>query len=81
MAERADKFYQPNPGTDLVWLSAVTKYIIDQNWHDKAFINKWVNDFDSYYESLNTFTLEYAESLTGISQTELKHIAKTSCRN
>lgn len=76
MAERADKFYQPNPGTDLVWLSAVTKYIIDQNWHDEAFINKWVNDFDSYYESLNTFTLEYAESLTGISQTELKHIAK-----
>ncbi|RTX85755.1 molybdopterin oxidoreductase family protein, partial [Mammaliicoccus vitulinus] len=76
MAERADKFYKPNPGTDLVWLSAVTKYIIDQDWHNKAFISEWVNDFETYYESLEPFTLEYAENKTGISQAELKHIAK-----
>ena len=24
----ADAFYQPKPGTDLAWLSAVTKYIL-----------------------------------------------------
>ena len=35
MAERADRFYQPKPGTDLAWLSAVTKYIIDHDLHDK----------------------------------------------
>ncbi|GAA0613877.1 formate dehydrogenase subunit alpha [Virgibacillus siamensis] len=76
MGQRADKFYQPKSGTDLVWLSAVTKYIIDQGWENRAFIEKWVNDFDVYRESLNKFTLEYAEELTGIPQDELKSIAK-----
>lgn len=76
MGQRADKFYQPKSGTDLVWLSAVTKYIIDQGWENKAFIDEWVNDFDDYRESLNKFTLEYAEELTNIPQEELKAIAK-----
>lgn len=76
MAARADKFYSPKSGTDLVWLSAVTKYIIDNDWHNKEFINSWVNEFDAYKESLNQFTLEYAEEITGISQEELKGIAK-----
>ncbi len=29
MAQRADVFLHPRPGTDLVWLSAVTRYILD----------------------------------------------------
>src|SRR5699024_3349272 len=76
MADRADKFYQPTPGTDLVWLSALSKYIIDQNWHNEAFISEYVNDFDEYYESLAPFTLEYAEERTGISKDDLKALAK-----
>ncbi|ALX47296.1 formate dehydrogenase subunit alpha [Lentibacillus amyloliquefaciens] len=76
MGTRADRFFQPKSGTDLVWLSAVTKYIIDQGWEDRAFIDKWVNDFDAYQESLKKFTLDYAEELTGISKDELKQIAE-----
>ncbi|KGX84257.1 formate dehydrogenase subunit alpha [Pontibacillus marinus] len=76
MGKRADEFIQPAPGTDLVWLSAVTKYIIDQGWHDKEFIDTWVNDFEEYYESLKPFTLEYAEKTTGITQEMLKQVAK-----
>src|SRR5699024_1027744 len=45
MGQRAYKFFSPNSGTDLEWLSAVTKYIIDQGWEDRTFIDKWVNDF------------------------------------
>jgi formate dehydrogenase major subunit len=29
MAARADVFFRPRPGTDLIWISAVTKYILD----------------------------------------------------
>ncbi|WLV25605.1 formate dehydrogenase subunit alpha [Aciduricibacillus chroicocephali] len=76
MAERADKFFRPKPGTDLVWLSAVAKYIIDQGWHHKEFIDKWVNDFDKYYKSLDKFTLDYAEEVTGLSKEDLIGIAK-----
>src|SRR5699024_6413451 len=60
MGQRADRFFSPKSGTDLVWLSAVTKYIIDQGWENRAFIDKWVNGFEEYKESLSKFTLEYA---------------------
>lgn len=36
MAERADLFIHPRQGTDYVWLAGITKYIIDQDWHDKS---------------------------------------------
>ncbi len=71
MAERADNFYQPKPGTDLVWLSAVTKYIIDNDLHDKAFVDEWVNGFDEYHKSLAPYTMTFAEDTTGISQEAL----------
>lgn len=76
MGERADKFFSPKSGTDLVWLSAVTKYIIDQGWADQAFIDEWVNGFEEYKESLSKFTLDYAEEMTGISKEELIGIAE-----
>ncbi|MYL34706.1 formate dehydrogenase subunit alpha [Pontibacillus yanchengensis] len=77
MARRADEFFSPYPGSDLVWISAVTKYIIDQGWHDESFIHEWVNGFDSYYQSLETFTLKYASGVTGFSEDMLKQIAKS----
>lgn len=76
MAERADEFYQPKPGTDLVWLGAVTKYIIDHDLHDKAFLDEWVDDFEKYYESLAPFTMAFAEEATGIPQSRLINFAK-----
>ncbi len=76
MARRADIFLQPKPGTDMVWLSAVTKYIIDNNWQDQAFIDQWVNQFDEYYASLAPFTLEFAEKVSGIPADTLKQVAE-----
>ncbi len=75
MAERADVFYQPKPGTDLAWLSAVTKYIIDNNLHDKSFIEKWVDHFDTYYQSLEPFSMVFAEEVTGIPKERLIQFA------
>ena len=42
MAKRADVYLHPRPGTDLVWLSAVTKYIFDKGLAKREFIDKWV---------------------------------------
>ncbi|KPV45788.1 formate dehydrogenase subunit alpha [Alicyclobacillus ferrooxydans] len=75
MAERADLFIHPNPGTDLVWLSAVTKYIVDQGWHDAEFLNSRVNGLEVYLPSLEQYTLEHASAVTGISQEQLIQVA------
>lgn len=76
MAERADLFVQPAPGSDLVWLSAITKYIVDQGWQDQDFLERRVNQLDEYISHLEPFTLEYAEKVTGISQETLIHMAE-----
>jgi formate dehydrogenase major subunit len=76
MARRADIFLHPNPGTDLIWLSAVTKYILDQGWQDQAFLDRWVNDLDQYRASLEPFTLEFAAARTGLSIDQLKQTAE-----
>jgi formate dehydrogenase major subunit len=77
MADRADLFVHPRAGTDLVWLSAVTKYILDQGWEDKEFLDKQVNGLEEFKQNLEKFTLEYAEKATGLSQEELIKIAET----
>lgn len=76
MAERADLFIRPKPGTDLVWLAAVTKYIIDQGWQDEAFLSARVEGFEEYVKSLEPFTLEFAEEQTGIARETLIEIAR-----
>ncbi|SNT09450.1 formate dehydrogenase major subunit [Granulicella rosea] len=66
MAERADMFIRPNPSTDAVYLTALAKYILDHNLANMAFIEKWVNNFETFHASLKPYTLEYAEQVTGI---------------
>ncbi len=75
MAERADIFLRPNPSTDEVWLQAVTKHLIDTGRHDPAFIDQWVNRWDEFRASLELYTLEYAEKVTGIPVAQLMQVA------
>jgi formate dehydrogenase major subunit len=66
MARRADIFLHPRPGTDLIWLSAVTRYIIDNDLADQKFIDTWVNGASAYRESLEPFTMEMASQRCGL---------------
>ncbi len=75
MAERADIFLRPNPSTDEVWIMAVTKHLIDTGRHNQRFIDVWVNKWDEFQESLQPYTLEYAEEVTGISVAQLQQVA------
>lgn len=75
MAERADIFMRPNPSTDSAWLNGVARYILDQNLHKADFINKWVNRFDEFKKSLEPYTLEYTERITGIPRETLITVA------
>ena len=60
MARRADIFFRPKPGTDLVWLSAMSRYMLDNGYAKKEFLDTWVNGLEEYRKSLEPFTLEYA---------------------
>jgi formate dehydrogenase major subunit len=75
MAERADIFFQPKPSTDLVWMCAIAKYIIDSGLAKMEFVNQWVNNFDAYKKSLEPFTMENAEQITGVPAKTLTTVA------
>ncbi len=75
MAERADLFFQPKPGTDLVWISAITRYILDNGLEKKEFLAKWVNGLEEYRKSLEPFTMEFAAKTCGLSVNLLEQVA------
>src|SRR5262249_36966 len=75
MAERADIFFRPRPGTDLAWLSAVAKYAFDHDLEKKEFLSRWVNGVEQYRKSLEPFTLEYASRVCGVSIETLEAVA------
>ncbi|MDP4162148.1 MAG: formate dehydrogenase subunit alpha [Bacillota bacterium] len=75
LAERADFRIHPKPGTDLIWLNAITKFIIDQGWEDRTFLNNRVNGVEVYVQSLEKFTLSYAEEKSGLAKEDLIKLA------
>jgi formate dehydrogenase major subunit len=75
MARRADIFLHVKPGTDLVWLSAVSLYLLENGLANAAFLKQWVNGLDEYKESLAAFTLEFASQTCGLPVETLKRVA------
>ncbi len=71
MAERADIFLRPRASTDTVWASALARYILDNDLADRAFLEAKVNGLEEYRASLEPFTLDYAEEITGIDRQTL----------
>ncbi len=77
MAKRADLFLHPKPGTDLVWLSAVSRYILDNGLARNSFLEKWVNGLAEYRKSLEPFTMEFAAEKCGLPVETLQTVAHT----
>jgi formate dehydrogenase major subunit len=75
MARRADIFFRPKPGTDLVWLSAMSRYMLDNNYAKKEFLDTWVNGLEEYRKSLEPFTMEYA---AGVCELPLETLVKVA---
>ncbi|MGC1660378.1 MAG: formate dehydrogenase subunit alpha [Candidatus Acidiferrales bacterium] len=75
MARRADIFLHPKPSTDLIWLSAVSRYLLDHGLAKTQFLSQWVDGLDEYRQSLAPFTMEFAAERTGIPVPTLEKVA------
>ena len=75
MARRADLFIHPKPGTDLVWLNAISRYLLDNGLAHSKFLEQWVNGLDAYRKSLEPFTMEAASRISGLSEETLQAVA------
>jgi len=75
MARRAGLFLHPKPSTDLVWLSAISRYLLDTGRAHTSFLEKWVDGLDAYRKSLEPFTLDNASRISGLPVETLKIVA------
>jgi formate dehydrogenase major subunit len=76
MARRADLFLHPKPSTDIAWLSAVSRYLLDTGRAHASFLEQHVNGLEAYRKSLEPFTLENASRISGLSIETLKTVAE-----
>jgi formate dehydrogenase major subunit len=75
MARRADLFLHPKPGTDLVWLSAISRYLLDNGLANTKFLDRWANGLAEYRKSLEPFNMEAAARISGVPEETLKTVA------
>jgi formate dehydrogenase major subunit len=81
MARRADLFLHPKPGTDLFWLSAISRYLLDNGLADTKFLDEWTNGLDEYRRSLEPFTMEAASRISGVPEEILRTVARMICES
>jgi anaerobic selenocysteine-containing dehydrogenase len=75
-AERADMLVQPIPGTDALLALAIAKIIIQNNWHDKQFIENHVLGFDKFAQSLKNLDIEHASKECGVPLSFINELAE-----
>ncbi len=76
MAERADLFVSPKPGTDPAWILGLSRHLIHQDWIDRTFLEQRVDGFEAYRQSLEAYTLEETERLTGVPVETTRAVAR-----
>ncbi|MCB2197539.1 MAG: molybdopterin-dependent oxidoreductase [Bacteroidetes bacterium] len=75
--ERADLLIQPKPGTDGILALAIAKILIENNWIDKSFIDKYVLGFTEFKESVLKINIDEASKECGVSVEFIKELAQT----
>lgn len=65
-AKSFDSYIRIKPSTDGALALAMAKVIIDHDLHDNAFIQKHVKGFRRFKSSIQPYTLEYAQDITGL---------------
>jgi formate dehydrogenase major subunit len=76
MAERANIFFSPRPGSDLTWLCAISQWVIANGHAKMDFIQQHVNGFEEYRKSLEPFTMEFAARVCEVPIETLQRIAE-----
>jgi len=64
------------PGTDVALINAMMNVIIDENLHDKEFIEERTEDFTDLAEAVKDFTPEKAEKITTVPADMIRRAAR-----
>ncbi len=64
------------PGSDIVLFNAISHHIIKMDLHDKDYIEKRCENFDAFAASLEKYTPEYAQTISGVPADDIRKAAE-----
>jgi formate dehydrogenase alpha subunit len=76
ISDHANKWLRPTPGTDIAMINGMMNVIIKQGLHDKAFVEEKTENFEGLKTTVERYTPEYVEQITGIKSDDIIEVAK-----
>ena len=80
LCDQADLWIQQRPGTDVALFNAMARVIVDEGLADETFIAARTEGFHAWQGSLERYTLEYAERVTGVPARDIAQAARWYAR-
>lgn len=76
LASFARLLLQPRVGTDVALLNGMAKVILDEQRFDVEFVTRMTDNFIPWAKSLEPYTPDYVEKITGIPQQDIQTTAR-----
>ena len=76
IALHSSHFLQLRPGTDVLLLNAMMHVIINENLHNKKFIDEHTNGFEKIIETIKNYSPEKVSPICGIEVNVIKEVAR-----
>ncbi|MBP6471472.1 MAG: formate dehydrogenase subunit alpha [Chloroflexi bacterium] len=76
MTDFATHWLRQNPGTDVAVFQSMAHVIVKEGLYNQDFIGRRTEGFEDYVESLETYTPEWAETVTGVPADSIRDAAR-----
>ena len=76
LATMANKWLQPNLGSDVAWINGLMNVIINEDLYDKKFVEERTEKFDELKKMVSKFTPDFVATITGISAQDIIETAR-----
>jgi len=76
LAEAADLWLRLRPGTDPVLFGAMARHLVESGLYDRDFVERRAEGFEEWRESVQVYTLDYAERVTGVPAAKIREAAE-----
>jgi formate dehydrogenase alpha subunit len=81
IAEFAALHLRHRPGTDAALLNGIMHVVLENGWHDQAFIDARCEGFEEFRAAVQKYTPEAAAAITGVPAEDLRRAAEILARN
>ncbi len=76
LSKRADIWIPVRPGTDSALAWGMVKVIVEEKLYDEEFVEKYVHGWERFVERANTYSMDWIESVTGVSKKLIRDAAR-----